>query len=159
MILTTLYLASAKNTYSWHARKGDMQCGFPLSVSMVPTSVLTVNAEDECLSCDVFSLGETIQFGSLKFITDHFDGLSLSPMGYGSTTVVMGSTHGGPPSPLQATIGDSIEEFHMTLNIEGRIDFPSPRRHDTRASTAPATTIPWSETTPSAQAMMTILSR
>jgi hypothetical protein len=28
MILTTLYLAGAKNTDSWHARKGDLQRAF-----------------------------------------------------------------------------------------------------------------------------------
>jgi hypothetical protein len=35
MILTTLYLAIAKNTDSWLARKGDLQRAFPLDVLMV----------------------------------------------------------------------------------------------------------------------------
>jgi hypothetical protein len=34
-ILTTLYVADAKNTNSWHARKGDLQRAFPLDISMV----------------------------------------------------------------------------------------------------------------------------
>jgi hypothetical protein len=35
-------------------------------------------------------LGETISFGSLEFITDCFDDLSLSPRGDGSDAAVMG---------------------------------------------------------------------
>jgi hypothetical protein len=47
-------------------------------------------------------------------------------------------------------------DFHTTLDGEGRIDLPFPRRHDVRASITPATTIPWPETTQTDQAMMTI---
>jgi hypothetical protein len=70
-----------KNTISWHAKKGELQQAFPLGVLMVPSSVLTIATDGERLSCHVFSLGETICFGSLEFITDRFDSLSLSPMG------------------------------------------------------------------------------
>jgi hypothetical protein len=38
-ILTTLFLAGAKNTDSWCARKRDLQRAFPLDVSMVPSSI------------------------------------------------------------------------------------------------------------------------
>jgi hypothetical protein len=92
--LSTLYLVSAKNTYSWHVRKGDLQCAFHLDILMVPSSVLTVTADGERLSNDVFSFSETICFESLKFIVDHFGGLSLSSIGDGSGTTIMGSTHG-----------------------------------------------------------------
>jgi hypothetical protein len=34
-ILTTLYLAGAKNTDSWHTRKGDFWSALPLDVLMV----------------------------------------------------------------------------------------------------------------------------
>jgi hypothetical protein len=64
-------------------------------------------------------------------------------MGDCSNAAIMGSTHGGPPSPLQAMTGDSIEEFHMDSDGEARIDHPTPRRHGTG--------------TLAAQAMMTIL--
>jgi hypothetical protein len=35
MILDTMLFVGAENTKSWHARKGDLQCAFPLDVSMV----------------------------------------------------------------------------------------------------------------------------
>jgi hypothetical protein len=93
---------------------------------MVPSSALTVATDGERPSCNFFFLSETICFGSLKFIANYFGGLSLSPMGDGSGATVMGSTHGGTPSPLWAMAGDSIEEFHTASDGEGRIDLPSP---------------------------------
>jgi hypothetical protein len=99
VILTTLYIASAKNTDSWHAGKGNLQHAFPLDVLMVPSSELTVATGGERLWCRGFSLGEIIRFRSLKFIVDPFGGLSLSPMGDGLDAVIMFSTSGGPPYP------------------------------------------------------------
>jgi hypothetical protein len=84
VILTTLYLADEKSTYSWRAKKGHLQRAFPLDVPMVPSSVLTVAAGGERLLCGGFSRGKTIRFESLEFITDHFGGLSVSPMWDGS---------------------------------------------------------------------------
>jgi hypothetical protein len=46
---------------------------------MVSLLTLTVITGGERLSSDVFSLGETICFKNLEFITDRFGGLSLSP--------------------------------------------------------------------------------
>jgi hypothetical protein len=93
---------------------------------MVPISALTVAADSEHPSSDVFSLGETIRFGSLEFIINHFGSLSLSPIRDGSTAVIMDSTHGGTLSPLWATTEDSVEEFHKASDGEGRIDLPFP---------------------------------
>jgi hypothetical protein len=70
--------------------------------------------------CDVFSISETIHFESLEFITDRFDGVSLSPMGDSSGATVMGSTHSKTPSPLRAMTGDSVEEFHTASNGEAK---------------------------------------
>jgi hypothetical protein len=78
-ILTTLYLVDVKNTNSWCARKGNLQHAFPLDVPMVPSFVITVAVEGECLMCGGFSLSETIHLGSFEFITDYIGGLSLSP--------------------------------------------------------------------------------
>jgi hypothetical protein len=84
-----------KNTNSWHTKKGDLQCGFPLDVLMVPSLALVVAAGSERLLCDGFSLGATIRFGNLKFITDQFSGLSLSLSRDGSGTVIMNPAHRG----------------------------------------------------------------
>jgi hypothetical protein len=59
-------LASAINIDSWRAMKGDLQCAFPLDVLMVPSSVLTIAADVERLSCDGSSLGETINFWEFR---------------------------------------------------------------------------------------------
>jgi hypothetical protein len=72
---------------------------------MVPSLALAITADGECLSCDVFSLDETIHFRNLKFVTDRFDGLSLSPMGDSFGAAVMGLTRGGTLSPLWALTG------------------------------------------------------
>jgi hypothetical protein len=98
-----------------------LQRTFPLDVPMVPSSTLTIAADGERLSCSRFSLSETIHFGSLKFIIDCFDDLSLSPMGDSSDAIVMGSAHGGPPSPLQAWRG-------LVPVVLARIDSKGSRR-------------------------------
>jgi hypothetical protein len=95
VILTTLHFAGAKNTDNWCARKRESQHTFPLDVPLVPSSALAVAVDGECLSCDVFFLGETIRFGSLEFIADQFGSMSLYPMGM----VQM------PPSWVQPVVG------------------------------------------------------
>jgi hypothetical protein len=96
-MLTTLYLTSAKNTDSWCARKGNLQCAFPLDVSMVHSFALIVSADGERMTCGVFSLSETVS------------------MRNDSSAAFMGSTHSGPPSPLWAMIEDSTEEFYTAF--------------------------------------------
>jgi hypothetical protein len=103
-ILTSLYLVGAKNINSWHDKKGDLHRAFPLYVPMVPSSMLTVAADGERLMCGSFSLGENVHLGSFQFISDYFDGLSLSPRRGDSGAVFMGSTHRGTPSPWWAII-------------------------------------------------------
>jgi hypothetical protein len=70
VILTTLYLVGAENTDSWCARKGGLQCTFPLDVLMVHSSALTIFDDGEHLMCCGFSLGETVRIGILEFIID-----------------------------------------------------------------------------------------
>jgi hypothetical protein len=132
-------------------------CAFPLYVLMVPSSVLSVAAYGERLSCGGFSLGETIRFGSLEFIADCFDGLSLSRgVGGGSYATFMGSNPSGSPSPLQAMIGNSTKEFPTASGKGGGSDLPTPRRHGEGALPAPTTTIAWLIDTLTTQAMTTI---
>jgi hypothetical protein len=133
-----------------------LQRAFPLDVLMVLSSVLVVAVDGECLACGGFTLGETVHFGRLEFITDCFGGMSLSPRRDGSDVAFMGSTHRRPPSPLWAMMGDSTKEFHMVSSGEVGSSLPSPRRHDTGAPPSPATTTSWLESTPATQAMMTV---
>jgi hypothetical protein len=106
-ILTTLYLIGAKNTNSWHARKGDLQRAFPLDVLMVPSSAIVVAADGERLMCGGFSLGETVRLGNFEFNTDYFNGLSLSPRRGDTRATFMGSTRNGAPTPRRSMIEDS----------------------------------------------------
>jgi hypothetical protein len=80
---------------------------------MVPSSALIIATDGERLSCGGFSLSETIHFGSLKFITDNFSSLSLSPLGDVLDTIIIGSARSGPPSSPQTMRGNSTEEFPM----------------------------------------------
>jgi hypothetical protein len=155
--LSNLYLVGAKNIDSWRTEKGNLERAFPLDIIMIPSSVPAVAGDGERLLCGLFSLGKTFRFRSLEFITGCFSGLSRSPMGNGSDATNMGSTHGRPSSSLWAMTGDSTKEFHTASDGEGRIDLPSPRRHDTGGFNHPTTTILWLETTPTAQSMTTIL--
>jgi hypothetical protein len=95
---------------------------FPLDVLMVPSSVFIAATSSECLSCDGFSLGETIRFGNLEFIADRFGDLSLSPLGDGLGTIIIGPAHGGPPLLYYTMMGGPTEGFPMTPNGEGRTD-------------------------------------
>jgi hypothetical protein len=65
-------------------------------------------------ACDGFSLSETIRFVNLEFIADRFDDLSLSPLGDGSGTVIMGPACGGPPLLQRTMVGDPTEGFCHT---------------------------------------------
>jgi hypothetical protein len=52
---------------------------FDLHVTIVHPSMLTIGTDIEHLTCSGFSLGKTVCFGSLVFITDCFGSQSLSP--------------------------------------------------------------------------------
>jgi hypothetical protein len=78
-ILTTLYLAGAKNTDSWHVRKGDLQRAFPLNIPMVPSPKLSFVTNGNSQTDIGLTPGSTIHFGSLEFTADHLGRLSLSP--------------------------------------------------------------------------------
>jgi hypothetical protein len=76
--------------------KGICSVLFPPNVLMVLSSVFVATIGGEHLSCDDFSISQTIRFGNLEFIGDRFGSLSLSPLGDGLGIIVMGLTYDGP---------------------------------------------------------------
>jgi hypothetical protein len=136
-ILTTLYLPDVKNIDSWRARKGHLQRSFPLDVLMIPSSVVTVAANGECLTCGGFSLSETICLRNFGFITDYFDDLSLSSRRGNEGATFMGSTRGGAPTPRWAMIEGSAEEFLTVSSGEGSFGLPAFRWCGAGASITP----------------------
>jgi hypothetical protein len=58
---------------------------------------LIVATDGEHLTCDGFTLGETVRFGRLEFISDCFDSLILSPKGNDSDTFFVGTGRSGSP--------------------------------------------------------------
>jgi hypothetical protein len=92
---------------------------------MVPSSTITIAADGECLTCDGFSLGETVHLGNFEFIADYFSGLSLSPRWGDAGVALMVSTHSGMSTLRWAMIEDFIEEFLTASSGEGSVA-PSP---------------------------------
>jgi hypothetical protein len=68
----------------------------------------------------------------------------------------MGFTRSRPPSPLQAMIGESTEEFHTALDGEGGPGLPSSRRCSAGVQLTPTTTTSWLENTLTTLAMTTV---
>jgi hypothetical protein len=107
---------------------GDLQHAFSLDVPMVFSSALTFSADGERLTCNGFSLGETVHLGSFEFLADYFGGLSLFPRRSDSCTAFVGSTRSGPPSLRRAIKEDSTEEFLTASSGGGGSSLPSHRR-------------------------------
>jgi hypothetical protein len=123
---------------------------------MVYPSMLVVTTDGEHLTCGGFSLGEIVCFGSLEFIADCFDSLSLSPNGNDSSIVFMEMSHTGSP-PLCTILEDSIDEFYTTSSGEGSSGFPISRRRNMVTPHVPITTTLWPEDTPASQTIATVL--
>jgi hypothetical protein len=90
---------------------------------MVPSSMITITTDGECLTCGGFSLNETVHLGSFEFNAYYFSGPSLSPR---RGDAFMGSTHSGTPSPWWAMIKDFTKEFLMASSGEGAPPSPLP---------------------------------
>jgi hypothetical protein len=101
-------------------RVGRFVAYFPLNISMVHSSTLTVTIDDEHLTRGGFSLNEIVRFGSLEFIVNCFGSPSLSPNGSDSGTVFMGMTRNGSLS-LRTILGASTDEFYMASSGEGSL--------------------------------------
>jgi hypothetical protein len=119
---------------------------------MVSSSAITITADNECLMCGGFSLGATVRLKNFEFITDYFDGLSLSTRRGDEGVALMGSIHSRASTPWRAMIEDSAEDFLTASSGDGSFSLSSPRRHDTEASLTPATTTSWMENAPATQA-------
>jgi hypothetical protein len=96
VILDTLLFVDAENIDSW-LQEGEFVVCFSSSIMMVHSSILAVATDDEWLTCSSFSLTETIHFGTLEFIADYFNSMSLSPKGSNSSTIFMGTTYNRSP--------------------------------------------------------------
>jgi hypothetical protein len=122
--------------------RGNLQHAFPLDVLMVLSSAITIVANGERLTCNGFSLGETVHLGNFEIIADYFGSLSFSPRRGDIDATFMGSSHSGASTLWQAMIEGSAEEFLMVSSREGSFSLPSPRRHDTGALLTPVTITP-----------------
>jgi hypothetical protein len=86
---------------------------------MVPSSVITVTADGECLTCSGFSLDKIVRLGNFEFISDYFGGLSLSPKRGDAGATFMGSNRSEKSTPRRTMIKDSVEEFLTASSGEG----------------------------------------
>jgi hypothetical protein len=135
-----------------------LQRVFPLNVLIVHSSMLVVATDGERMTCGGFSLSETVYFGSLEFIVDCFNSLSISPKGSNSGTIFVGTTRSGSPS-LRATIEDSNNEFYMAPSREGSSGVPASQRHSMGPPLAPIVTTPWLEDAPNTHTMTMVPSQ
>jgi hypothetical protein len=106
--LTTLYLASAKKTGSWCARKGDLQHASSLDVLMVPSSKLSFIANDNNPTDVGLAPGSTI----------HFSSLDLGAM-------FVGMLHSGSPSQ-HSPLRSPLMRMAPHLVLRGAWDPPTP---------------------------------
>jgi hypothetical protein len=114
---------------------------FPLNISMVHSSMIVITTDSEHLTCGGFSLGKTFRFGSLEFIADCFDSLSISLKGNNSCAVFVGMARSGLLS-LRAILEDSPDEFYMASSGEGTLGFPVSQSHSMVTPHVPITTTP-----------------
>jgi hypothetical protein len=147
--LTTLYLGGAKNTDSWHAKKGELQHAFPQAVPMVPSKLSFITNSNNPTGVGL-ALGSTIHFSSLEFITNHFGHLSLYPQGMDSDAIFVGMICSRSPSPHIAP-KESSGEVGATSSTGGSLRSPSPQGCYVVTSTDPIIDTPDPENTPALQ--------
>jgi hypothetical protein len=135
-------IAGVENTDSWPARKGDLQCAFPLDVLMVPSLKLFFLANINNLTGVVLTPGSTIHFGTI----DYLDHLSLSPQEGDSSAIFVGTVHHGMPS-LHTTLEETFDEDSTASGTEGSSGSPSPRGCNMVTLTDPVTNMPMLDST------------
>jgi hypothetical protein len=122
---------------------------------MVHSSMLAITTDGEHLTCGSCSLGETVHFESLRFTTNNFSSLSLTPKGSNPGAVFMGKDRKGSPS-LCTMLEDITNEFYMASSGEGSFGLPVSQRCSIGAPPAPIETTPWPENASSPQTMMMV---
>jgi hypothetical protein len=90
---------------------------------MVHSSTLVVTANGKHQTDGGFTFSETIHFGSLEFIANHFGSLSISNEGNDSGIVFMGMAHSGSSS-LHTILEESTNESDTASSGGGSSDFP-----------------------------------
>jgi hypothetical protein len=113
---------------------------------MVHSPKLDVINNDKHLTGISFTNGETICFGSLDFIVDHFGRLSLFDEGNVSGAIFVRIAHSGSPS-LHTILEDSIDEGDTTSSGGGSSCFPISRECNMVTLAVLITTTPSSEGT------------
>jgi hypothetical protein len=131
---------------------------FPLNVLMVHSSMLAITTDGEHLTCGGFSIGETVCFGNLEFITNCFGSRSLPLKGNDSGTVFVGTACSGSPS-WHAILEDSTDEFYTASSREGSSSFPISWRRSMVTPPVPITTTQRLEDAPTPQTIATVLLR
>jgi hypothetical protein len=90
-----------------------------------------------------FTLGETIRFGSLAFITDCFGNFGLSNEGNVIGIVLVGMAHNRSLS-LHTILEESVDEGDTTSSEGGSSGFPISRGCNMVTPIVPITTTPMS---------------
>jgi hypothetical protein len=107
-------------------QEGGFVACFPLNVSLVHSPKPTLVANGSNLAGVGFTVGETICFGSLEFITVRIGNLSLSPEENDSGAVFIGMVHSRSPS-LHTIIMESFDEGDTASGGWGSSSFPGPQ--------------------------------
>jgi hypothetical protein len=157
-ILTILYLAGAKTTASWCAKKGDLQRAFALDVLMVTSPKLPFVANGNNSTGVGLTPGETIHFGSLEFIADLLGYPSLSPEEGDSGAIFIGMVHNGSPS-LRTTLEEYSNEGGATLGTGGGSGSSGPQGCNVVTLIVHITATPVSENTPAIRIILRVMVR
>jgi hypothetical protein len=112
---------------------------------MVYSSKFTVIADGKHQIVLGLALGKTIHFGSLEFIAERIDDLSLFAKGDSSGTIFMGMAHKGTPL-LHTILEDSTTEFD-TVSSGGSPGRPIYLKRSTVTPSVPITIMPPSKGT------------
>jgi hypothetical protein len=122
---------------------------------MFLSTKLIVIDDDKYLTDVSFTHGKIVCFGSLEFIPDHFDSLSLSDKGNVSGTMFVGMAHSGSPA-LHTILEDSADEGDTTSSRGRNSGFPISQGCNMVTLYLPITTTPPSEGTPMPLAITTV---